>query len=49
MINNYNDEVDRLYDDPEPLEHINLKTDFISWSAGLKRKMKKREKIKFNK
>ena len=47
MINNYNDEVDRLYDDPEPLEHINLKTDFISWSAGLKRKMKKREKIKF--
>ena len=49
MINNYNDEVDRLYDDPKPLEHINLKTNFISWSAGLKRKIKKREKIKFNK
>lgn len=48
MIDNYNSQVQDLFNEKDPLSKINLDEKFISWSAGLKTKLKKRQNIIFN-
>ncbi|OUL05403.1 DEAD/DEAH box helicase [Bacillus spizizenii] len=51
MINNYNSEVDRLEkieDSKQKTELINTDESFIKWSRGLKNKLSKSQKIKFD-
>lgn len=51
MINNYNSEVDRLDKIEDPIkktELINNEESFIKWSRGLKNKLSKSQKIKFD-
>lgn len=51
MINNVNSEMERLKhisNSNERIAHLNIDTNFVSWSAGLKKVFSKNEKIQLN-
>ncbi|MDU0075875.1 MULTISPECIES: type ISP restriction/modification enzyme [Bacillus] len=48
MITNYNSEVSRLKKVVNPKNEINQDESFVKWSRGLKNKLEKKEKIKFD-
>lgn len=48
MIKNYNYELNRLKNEENKIEKLNISDDFIKWSAGLKSKFSKNNQIEFN-
>lgn len=48
MIGNYNSELQRLRNDLKSVGKLNTSDDFIKWSAGLKSKFSKNQKLEFD-